>query len=479
MKLPTDADAVELARLDPSFAVCLWTGNIQAGVHEQFQDHLSKHDDAYGELHRGIGKTTQMSCRIAWEIGHNTDIRIKYVQQNDDEAKKTVRAVRDLLMTPEYQATFPNVIPDDDLWGAEAFSVRRTRYSRDATMEGVGIFGRAGGRADILVSDDICDMRNAVQQPAMREQTKHFWVNNWLPMLDVSAKRRPRVWKVGTPYHIADITADWRRKHAEDGSLLRLPVEGYKSPWADVFTEELLRNIEKAVGLIAFNRAYRLQPISADMLVFAPAWLDAGLYESMPEWDRQNSRVIAIFDWAFTDNRSGVKKTSPDYSVCLIARVTTRGDVWLLRMIRVRDTFPGFLNTAINACVELGVTCGWGENNGPQKGLVQTANDTAPFPIMGIERTTDKMVRAVAAQAFVQSGRFHIPGRRDGGTVRPMPEFESLYDEMTTFPAAEHDDTVDTALDMIEKARDTTGLVGAITNVQSDRPKMWRLYGKG
>ena len=90
---------------------------------------------------------------------------------------------------------------------------------------------------------------------------------------------------------------------------------------------------------------------------------------------------------------------------------------------------------------------------GGQLGLVQDMDRECPWPVEPVFRSNDKVFRAAPLQPFVQSGRFHLPGERDAaGILRPAPRVKALYDEMTTFPAGGHDDTVDAAMDMMEMA---------------------------
>jgi hypothetical protein len=174
-------------------------GVENAALHDELQWHLDAHVNAYCELPRGHGKTNQMAARVAWEIGRNPLIRVKIVGSSDDEATKTVTLIRKIVESDEYRKVFPDVEADDgSTWGNTSFTVKRSRFLRDATVESVSVFGRAGGRSDLLIADDICDLRNSIQQPALRDQVKEAWRTIWLPTLDRSAKRvRHAVPRVG------------------------------------------------------------------------------------------------------------------------------------------------------------------------------------------------------------------------------------------------------------------------------------------
>jgi predicted phage terminase large subunit-like protein len=449
---PDQAEILELCRLSPNWFATYVLGFEQGRIHKRIHDHLGTHQNCYIELPRGHGKTSQMAARCAWEIGRNPDIRIKYIQQSDRDSSKTTALVKNILVSPKYQAVFPNIQPDTDFWGNTDFRVRCGSWQRDSTMEAKGIFGRAGGRADILIADDICDLRNTIQQPSLRNLVKEFWSTNWLPMRDFASGKQPQTWKIGTCYHVDDITADWRKQHQGDESLLRLPVKGFDSPWPEEITPERLEEIREEIGPIAFARSFELTPISSETIIFSGDWLINAYYDASLEL-RQPGEMVAAFDFAFSDARSG---GDPDYSVCLVAWMTHDNHIYLVDMLRVRASFPDFSRRALGLCNHYSVARAIGEANGPQKGLVQQLNEESRFPIMPAKRVTDKITRAAARQAFVESGRLHLPLEETqdapGVKVAHKAVFSPLFEEMSSFPVAGHDDTVDAAIDLMDLA---------------------------
>ena len=462
---------LELCRRSPNWFATYVLGFNQAKVHKRIQGHLTAYDNNYQELPRGVGKTSQMVARCAWEIGCNPNVRIKYIQQSDKDATRTTTMVKQLIESDKYQKIFPGVIPEADLWGKQEFRVCSSELQRDATMEAKGIFGRAGGRADILIADDICDLRNAVQQPALRDQVKEFWNNNWLPMRDFTGGKTPQTWKIGTCYHVDDITSDWRDQHSLDDSLLRLPAVGLDSPWPEEMSRERMQSIRDEIGPIAYGRAYELSPITSEMIIFSGDWITAALFNDDTPIEGE---TIAAFDFAFSEKRVG---GDPDYSVCLIARLTPNNHLYVLDLLRVRTTFPEFSRRAIALCERHGVRRAIGEANGPQKGLVQQLNEAANFPIMAAKRDLDKVTRAAATQAFVESGRLHLPSAGNAAKVRS--DIMPLFDEMTTFPISAHDDTVDAVVDLMAAAyvMRPPASPKKISNKQQDTDPFSRVYG--
>jgi predicted phage terminase large subunit-like protein len=449
-------------------------GFENAGLHDELQWHLDQHGNAYCEMPRGHGKTNQMVGRVCWEIGRNPHIRVKIVGSSDDEATKTVTLIRKVIQSDEYRSVFPEIEPDkDSSWGNTAFTVKRSRFMRDPTVEAVSVFGRAGGRSDLLIADDICDLRNAVQQPAMREQVKEAWTTIWLPTLDRSGDN-PRVWKFGTPYHVADITAEWRTYHEDRGGMFRRPVKGYDSPWHEVYTPAMMQDLRAQYGPIAYARAYELSPVSSDQLVFDHWWLDRAFYEGeVPDFVRVTGQAIAATDFAFSDRT--VKKGDPDYSVLVTGWRSMDGFCYIDKVIRARVPFPEWQRICARECRAAGISVLMAEGNGPQAGLVQqlsmACETTSVVPLV---RTKDKLSRASEKQSFVETGKLRLRGEK-GKVSR---EHAILYEEMTTFPAGDHDDCVDAVVDLMEACmRAGYGLTAKPELTRSSRNKLWRLYG--
>ena len=419
-------------------------GFAQGEIHRKMQKHLTMYDNCYIEYPRGHGKTAQMTMRVAWEIGNDPTVRIKYIQQAETEAKKTTGLIKSIIESELYKVVFPEIEPDMDTWRKADFKVKTEKWQRDATVEAKPIFGRAGGRADILIADDICDLRNAIQQSALREQVKEFWNTNWLPMRDFTKDRPARTWKVGTCYHADDITADWRNMHRDTTGLLRLPVVDFESPWHEAITRDELIGIKKEIGTFAFARSYELEPVSSDLIIFDGEWIKSSMYTEIPEWESQNGIMIASMDFAFTEKKLD---GDPDWSVCIIAWKDRHNGIWLKDIIRQRSTFPEFSRNVIEALRRTGVSQAVAEANGPQRGLVQQMQQDCPHtPIRPLNRDKDKITRASERQGFVEAGMLHFP--MANGFVRD--DFRVVYDEMTTFPVGGHDDTVDAIIDLIE-----------------------------
>lgn len=440
----TKDEVVQAARDDPSVFVSLCLGHPVSELQDTLITHALRYHSWYAELSRGHAKTSTLAYLTAWWLGVRPETRFKIVSQSDEAATGTTRFLRDIIRSSVYRAVFPSVHlkEGDDRVTAFSVTVPGQPERRDASVQGSGVFGRTGGRADIIWFDDICDFRNAILQPSLRAQVKEAVSNIWLPMLDPSAVHATRVWRSATPFHTDDITADWRRYHEQDNTLLRKPCVGDISPWPDVFTPTVLREKQREMGPMAYARAYELIPLSSDLLIFRPEWLQ--YYRGSPPI---NTRTIAAIDWGYGTKEQG--GGDPDYSVCIVGEIDTQRNLYLTDILRVRESFPTFAKMAAELCGRRGVSVVLAEANGPQKGIFDQFGSITSQPMVSVERTKDKHIRAAGSQPFVHSGKLRFPTSSDG---KVLPSFEPVITEMLSFPAAAHDDTVDVVVDLCGEA---------------------------
>jgi len=434
-----------LCRADPNAFIEFVAGYTQAPLHKEMQQMLSDYRSCYIEVSRGHGKTNQFIYRDAWEIGHNPNILIKIVKSTKPEAVKHVNAVKSILESDLYRMVFPHVIPDYTNWGKQALTVKRTLLSKDPTIEASGIFGSPGGRSDIMRFDDVCTLKNSVQSPISREAVKEQARETWMPMRKPGSKTH----RIGTPWHVNDLSADWRRN--PNIQVLRRPCYGTdRSPWPERWTPEALQEERGEMGEIAYARAYLLQPITGDELIFSPERLLCAAYSvaALPS----QGRIVCAIDMAFRTESQTVRtrRSNPDYSVATIARITDEGHVYPFRMIRVRTTFPKFKHMLMEAVKTHKVNYIITEEVGPLIGLNDQLAVDIKCPLRRMTRGNyDKYSRAVEVQSLFEQSRFHLPRKSEEEIT---DEFQPMFSELSDFPFGEHDDAADTAIDLMADA---------------------------
>lgn len=131
----------------------------------------------------GHGKSMVVTVgRVAWEIGRNTNTRVKVVSGSDNEAMDRVQLIRGVLVSPTYRAIFPHVAPAQGFqWTMHALYVERTGTDPNPTVEALSVWADVGGvRGDILVLDDVATENNMLVERALRPMVYNRLSRVWL-----------------------------------------------------------------------------------------------------------------------------------------------------------------------------------------------------------------------------------------------------------------------------------------------------------
>jgi len=129
----------------------------------------------------GHGKTEQMCIGLCLEeIAKNPNILIKIVHVSENEASNRVRAIKEYIENDDdYKRMCPNVVPTS-IWGQQKIIVNRKSISKDPTVQGFpAISGSLGGRAHLIIFDDINDYKSAVLEPSTRENIEGMFKTTW------------------------------------------------------------------------------------------------------------------------------------------------------------------------------------------------------------------------------------------------------------------------------------------------------------
>jgi hypothetical protein len=257
---------------------------IQGDIHKVIQEHIDicrdKNIKNCGILAPwGHGKTEQIIGRTLDEIGKNINIRIQIICNTDDNSTSRVSSIKSYIEhDPEYHAVYPHVLPSKIEWGKHKITVQRQSKAKDGTVESWGITtAGTGSRADLQIFDDPVDMRNAITNPALRQQVKDNFNNVWMSRLVPEGFRI----YIATVWHEDDLTHELMRnkewfflimKVAEDFSCIECE-SSFKgkfkiSLWDAVWSKPALIQRYNEIGQRAFDRGYRQNAISDDDRTF-------------------------------------------------------------------------------------------------------------------------------------------------------------------------------------------------------------------
>jgi len=425
--------AVEQSRRNPAvFAAFALTNSAgrtlrPAPVHRDLQAFLTAHPRALVELPRDHGKSVQVCARLLWELGRNPGLRIRVVCASEALAVERGRFIRDAIRSNQrLRLVFPYLRPGVP-WEAVRFTVRRPGNVLGPSVASIGVgAATTGARADLLVCDDIVDVRS-LHSRGDRERVAAYFHENLVNLLEPNG----RLWCLFTPWHSDDLNARLKRNSAF--ALFRRPIGDDLEPvWPAKWPREALERRRAEIGLIAFARAYRLVCVPGDAVAIRPAWVQYWTEEAATE-----SVVLAVDPAVSVNARADASalvtlaKTADNQIRCLeaVARRVSAPDLVQLIDDADRRWRPGAILFESNAAFAA------------VRDLLMRHARFGP-KIKSVIQTRDKAARVNAFSVSVENGSFRLKGDGQGGVDTSQ---QALFDEMTTFPAGEHDDLLDAA----------------------------------
>jgi predicted phage terminase large subunit-like protein len=425
--------AVARCRVDPAafaaFAITDPAGRTlrPSAVHRDLQRFLSRRKRALVELPRDHGKSVQVCIRVLWELGRNPALRVRFVCASEALAAERGRFIRDAIAAaPRLRLVFPWLRPGLP-WEAVRFTVARPGTALGPSLAAVGVgAATTGARADLLICDDIVDVR-ALRSRAERERVATYFHENLINLLEPDG----RLWCLFTPWHADDLNARLKRNPAF--ALFRRAVGDDLEPvWPEKWPRESLEQRRAEIGAVAFARAYRLVSVPDEALAIPAAWVTFWTEPAELE------KVVLAVDPAVSTG------TRADASALVTLARTADNEVRCLEAIARRVAAPELVHLIDEAdrrwrpdVILFEAQGGFGA----VRDLLVRHTRFGP-KLKEVKQSRDKTVRVNAFSVPVQNGTFRLRGDGAGGVD---PGQQALFDEMTTFPAGEHDDLLDAA----------------------------------
>ncbi len=401
----------------------------QATIHRELQAFLTLHRKALIELPRDHGKSVQVCARILWELGHNPALRVKLVCATDGLAAERSRFLRDCI---ERNAKLPLIFPAlvrREPWAAEAFTIDRPANVIGPSVSAFGVgAGATGARADLLVCDDIVDVRS-LHSRADRERVKDYFHNNLMNLLEPDG----RFWGLCTPWHADDLNAHLKVNPAY--ALFRRAVgPNLESVWPQKWPPEKLATRLKEIGASSFARGYRLQPIDDGEVTIHPEWVQF--------WTEEIPRAAYEAVVLSVDPAVSAKAIADASALVVLGR--RAGTVDCLAAIGRRVPTPELVALIDDFDRTWQPDAILFESNAAFAGIRDLLIRHARFGprVKGITQSRSKAARIAAFSVTVQNGLLRLKGSSTRSVEASQRE---LFDEMTTFPFAPHDDLVDAA----------------------------------
>ena len=252
---------------------------------------------------REHGKTSTMVCFLLYCLAKNPALRIKYVSGSEDLAIDVLGQVKKNIDRNErLHEAFPNLKRDPrGSWSGSTIEVSKVTADgewndadlgiKDASIQAYGISAPAtGGRADLIVFDDIIRAREAIQEPNRLIKIAQVFYTDWL---NVGGYRHI---VIGTPWTPDDIHAQLKQNpdwHVWCKPALVPDEDGKEVPlWPERWPIEKLMARKRQIGEVAFDLQFMLRGVREKM-----EWWNAAMLEKCKD-NTVKGAQIGQYHWA-------------------------------------------------------------------------------------------------------------------------------------------------------------------------------------
>ena len=361
----------------------------------------------------------------AWFLGRNPTKSIIASSYGQELASDFGRRVRNFASERLHRQIFPDCIISDD-----SDSVHRFHITPGGAYYAVGAGGPITGRgANLLLVDDPIKSREDANSAAFRRSLQSWYEGVAYPRLEPDGA----IVLIQTRWHEADLAGWLLKEHPGEGwTVINFPAlaelgdalgraEGAPL-WPERFDLKALARIREAIGGSAWASLYQQRPAPEEGAIFKREWFKS--YGGPIEC----TRTIFSLDCAFKTGQAN------DYSVIAIVSEAKTG--FHLRLVsRGRWEFPELKRQAVALADIWRPNAVLIEDAASGQSLIQALKAETRLPILPVKPQGDKVSRAHGISPLVESGRVCIP--------ESAAWLADFLDELTSFPAAPHDDMVD------------------------------------
>ena len=389
-----------------------------AQMHYEWHQFMDTNTRGIMLAHRGSGKSEQATIgRVLWEVGRDPNIRIKIVTETDDRAGDLLSRISAIIQQDDkFKDVFPDCIPANvGSWTKFKVTVKRTEHHVDPTIAASGILtSSTGGRADLIIFDDIAGYRNTLAYPRLRGQVKEAFHSNWLPMMAHDPKRQSRWWLVGTPWHIDDIVSELRNNVTIPHAKEYWVGDNFESPWPERYSSEFFKTkLTESPTRRHYNRSFRGIALSDE-----ESWVDAAAVDASRDFSLSPRQVLEnkeIVKYVGVDlGHRGGKDTCPTV-IFVLGRMPNGKRVPVVINILRRNEPLETARAIIRVWQEIRPAKIFVENNGAQKYLIDIIKGLVPdlgMPLEGYYTGQQKLSPEVGVPSLLaelETGQWTIP----------------------------------------------------------------------
>ena len=400
----------------------------------------------------GHGKSVGMTMLLAFEVGHQPELRCLWVHQNSQMAADALRALKRLIKLREYAALFPNVRILSCKEGEQDNSghlvlARKNVTAKDYTVEVTGIGGNVNGRGfERVFGDDFCHPDVAKQQ-----QRRESISTTWDTVIEqrIRDPKRARIRIVHTPWHPDDKVGQIRRQWA-NGQLpnwivdveryaIKKGTDGQWIPlWPEKWSPDFYAEQEMKLGP-KFACLHQLKAATEQFRTIKRVHYYNSTEKFMEEADEALNEMLKHAEWYLSiDPAASGNQASSRQGVVRAALLASKylliEKVWFLQL-SATDMFDWFTEEIADRCKagtpysavvieaqgglagQVNVYQSWAEERLPKLGLRpdQIPDMLAPGAAVGVQEVTqnrNKVRRVEAASPWISSGVVRFAGTR-------------------------------------------------------------------
>jgi hypothetical protein len=408
----------------------------QAPIHETWQQLCDEQDFLLIWAHIESGKTQQMAvARTLWDLGNDPALRFLIISNTHGQAVKLGRLIRQYVeQSKELHEVFPHLKPGSP-WGDAAFSVERSTFAKDPSVQLTGIHGSVlGSRVDRILLDDVLDYENCKTQLA-RDDVINWYKSTPAGRLVEGGKTRC----IGTAFHPQDLLHHFAK--TPGWVAYKYPVINpttQEPRWKERWSKERILAKRLALGSVEFTRQMLCEARDDATAKFKREWIEKCL--RIGEGKRINSvglKVIPRGYSVYTGVDLAVQKhDSADLTVLFTIAVDPMGTRHVLSCESGRWSGPEIVEQIVSAhhrYQSIVIV----ENNAAQDFILQFTRHRSAVPLKAFTTGRQKAhpefgIEGIATE--MENGKWSIPNI-DGVC---NPEIQKWIDEMLYYDPAGH-----------------------------------------
>lgn len=440
---------------------------------------------------REHGKSTMMVARIIWELGNDPNLRIKIVSNNDANAIKRVTAIQRYIVANErVRRVFPWLRPAKEgstklgEWNKKRLYVEREGNAVDPSVEAYSVLGGGtGGRADILVLDDVADRKNSLLSKADRAKVITTVRSDWLALVT----KEGWVVDIATLWHKSDL------HHDLGGDAMRAFTKGevpdqtdqqagewyvsfdavgenFEPVWAEQWPVERLKAKYVTVGRASFNRGWRNYVVDDEETVVDPNWIH--FYETGDLPPRNELIVLQSYDLALSKKESDKNAYFAGVTMAVRAVKGVAPTVYVMDAWRKRLTFPEQVQAVKDGYKALEPDAVLIESIYYQAALGQQLVFEVLMPVVQTQPVASKRMRLEACTPIMESAQVLFSRRLDPERSPAVSARGDVVGELKDFPFGDQADLVDATTQGINYIqKNALGLAEFRERLQQKRPQ--------